>query len=95
MATEAAAAPAELAAEVVEAPKATSGAAQPIKLVRQAMPRVRLKQNKKADRPQGFDLLGGEFKEIGLFRLADNIEHTSCPRFTYNRLKLAIWSFVI
>ena len=94
-ATEAAAVPTELAAVVAEDPKATSGAAQPIKLVRQVMPRVRLKQNKKADRPHGFDLLGWALNEIGLFRLADNIKYSSCPRFVYHWFKYTVWSLVI
>lgn len=42
-ATETTALPAELAAEVLEAPKAMSGAAQPIKLAIQKIPRARLK----------------------------------------------------
>jgi hypothetical protein len=94
-ATETAAVPTELAAVVAEDPKATSGAAQPVKLARQVMPRVRLKQNKKADRPHGFDLLRGAVKEISLFRLTDNIKDSSCPRFAYNWLKYAVWSFII
>ena len=94
-ATEVAAVPTELAAVVAEDPKASIGAAQPIKLARQAVPRVRLKKNKKADRLHGFDLLRGALKELGLFRLADNIEYSSCPRFAYNWFKYTVWSLVI
>lgn len=94
-ATETVAVPTELAAVVAEDPKATSGATQPIKLVRQVMLRVRPKTNKKADRPRGFDLLGWALKEISLFRLADNIKYSSRPRSAYNWLEYAIWSFII
>ena len=94
-ATETAAVPTELAAVVAEDPKASSGAAQPIKLARHAMLKVRLKKNKKADRPHGFDLLGVALKEICLFRLADNIKYSSCPRSAYNWLKYTVWSFAI
>lgn len=95
IATETAALPAELAAVVAEAPRAINGAAQPIKLARPAMPRVRLKENKKADRPHGFDLLRGALKEVNLFLLTDNIKDSSRPRSTYNGLKFTIRSFVV
>ena len=95
IATETAALPAELAAVVAEAPRAINGAAQPIKLARLAMPKVRLKESKKADRPHGFDLLRGVLKEVNLFLLADNIKDSSRPGSAYNRLKFTIWSFVI
>ena len=94
-ATETAEVPTEPAAVLAEEPKASSGAAQPIKLVRQAMLRVMLKKNKKADRPDGFDLLRVALKEMSLFRLADNIKYSSCPRFAYNWLKYTVWSFII
>ena len=94
-ATETAAVPTELAAVVAEDPKAISGAAQPMRLVRQAVRMLLLKKNNKADRLLGFSLLRMLLKKRGLFGLTDNIEHTSCPRFTDNRLKLTIWSFVV
>ena len=94
-ATEAAAVPTELAAVVAEDPKAISGAAQPMRLVRQAVRMLVLKKNNKADRLLGFSLLRMLLKKRGLFSLTDNIEHTSCPSFSYNRLKFTIWSFVI
>jgi hypothetical protein len=94
-ATETAAVPTEPAAVLAEDPKASSGAAQPIKLPRHAMLKVRLKQNKKADRPDGFDLLRAALKKMSLFRLADNIKYSSCPRFAYNWFKYTIWSFVV
>ena len=94
-ATETAAVPTELAAVVAEDPKAISGAAQPMRLVKQVITILILKKNNKADRLLGFSLLRIVFKNRGLFGLTDNIEHTSCPSFSYNRLKFTIWSFVI
>jgi len=95
-AAEIVAVPTELAAVVAEDPKASIGAAHPIKLMRQVMPRVRLKQNKKADRPHGFDLVRRvTLKEIDLFWLADNIKYSGRPRFAYNWFKYTVWSLVI